>query len=204
MSVVINLLDEHCNNNNTCRKFAALLLRLLTMVFWHADRAVTHGFLLVLLIEKPKVETRLLASFSALFRSKNLITAIAVIVTFYSGKEAKTKIETRLLYWTCLFFFPNINVWVQISKIGKCFDYVPQIFQITCEILPSPSTFPPSIRTMPGRDTGRIFHWGSQSGDSQSYGYGGGGGACPQMNAGFHGQSIMGTAGDIDEGRPCT
>jgi hypothetical protein len=88
---------------------------------------------------------------------------------------------------------------VQISKIGKCFDYVPQIFQITCEILPSPSTFPPSIRTMPGRDTGRIFHWGSQSGDSQSYGYGGGGGACPQMNAGFHGQSIMGTAGDIDE-----
>jgi hypothetical protein len=43
MSVVINLLAEHCNINKTCRKFAALLLRFLTMTFWHTDRAV-RGF----------------------------------------------------------------------------------------------------------------------------------------------------------------
>jgi hypothetical protein len=43
MSVVINLLDEHYNINKTCRKFAVLLLRYLTMTFWHTDRAV-RGF----------------------------------------------------------------------------------------------------------------------------------------------------------------
>ena len=43
MSVVINLLAEHCNINKTCRKFAALLLRFLIMTFWHTDRSV-RGF----------------------------------------------------------------------------------------------------------------------------------------------------------------
>jgi hypothetical protein len=43
MSVVINLLAEHCNINKTCRKFAALLLRFLRMTFWYTNRTV-RGF----------------------------------------------------------------------------------------------------------------------------------------------------------------
>ncbi len=43
MSVVINLLTEHCNINKTCRKFVTLLLCFLTMTFWHTDNRV--GFL---------------------------------------------------------------------------------------------------------------------------------------------------------------
>jgi hypothetical protein len=40
----------------------------------------------------------------------------------------------NLLYWNCLFQFPNLNVPKVGIKIGTCWDYVPQIFQITYEL----------------------------------------------------------------------
>ncbi len=51
--------------------------------------------------------------------------------------------------------FPNLNVWVQI---GKCFDYVPQIFQITYELHGSPFTIalPPKHRPCPRGIGGRL------------------------------------------------
>ena len=50
------------------------------------------------------------------------------------------------------------------------------------------------------RDTDRIFDWGSQTyGDSQTHGYGGGGGDSSHMNAPFHRDFRMGTTGNDDE-----
>ncbi len=69
----------------------------------------------------------------------------------------------NLLYWNSLFQFPNFNVPKVRIKIGKCLDY---------------------ICTMTTRNR-RIFDFGSQSDDSQSYGYGGGG-VCPQINTALH------------------
>ena len=50
------------------------------------------------------------------------------------------------------------------------------------------------------RDTGRIFDWGSQAYvDSQSHGYGGGGGVSSHINAPFHRDFRMGAVGNDDE-----
>jgi hypothetical protein len=48
-----------------------------------------------------------------------------IFIPTFGGPKWK---RINLLYWNCLFFFPNLNVWVQI---GKCLDYVP-IFQPNC------------------------------------------------------------------------
>ena len=90
--------------------------------------------------------------------------------------------------------FPNLNVWVQI---GKCFDYVPQFFQITCELHGSPLTI--TLQPIMTARNRRTFDFGSQSDDSQSYGYGGGGGACPQSNVALHRDRWMGAAEHEDE-----
>ena len=45
----------------------------------------------------------------------------------------------------------------------------------------------------------RIFDFGSEFDDSQSYGYGGGGGDCPQINVALHRDHRMGAAGHEDE-----
>ena len=90
--------------------------------------------------------------------------------------------------------FPNLNVWVQI---GKCFDYVPQFFQITCELHGSPLTI--TLQPIMTARNRRTLDFGSQSDDSQSYGYGGGGGACPQSNVALHRDRWMGAAEHEDE-----
>jgi hypothetical protein len=46
-----------------------------------------------------------------------------IFIPTFRGRKWK---RINLLYWTCLFFFPNLNVWVQI---GKCLDYVPVFFK---------------------------------------------------------------------------
>jgi len=57
---------------------------------------------------------------------------------------------------------------------------------------------PAQAQTMAARNR-RVFEFGSQFDDSQSYGYGGGGGSCPQMNVALHGDRRMPAADHEDE-----
>jgi hypothetical protein len=67
---------------------------------------------------------------------------IPIFIPTFGGPKS---VGINLLYWNCLFQFPNLNVPKVGIKIGKCLDYVPQIFQITFELHGSPSTMYVSI-----------------------------------------------------------
>ncbi len=84
--------------------------------------------------------------------------------------------RSKMSWNKCLFQFQKLeNVWITYRKFSKllmnCMENLRRSMHPLC--------------TMATRNR-RIFDLDSQSDDSQSYGYGGGGDVCPQINAALH------------------
>ena len=105
MSVVINLFDEDCNMNNTCRKFAVFLFRFLTMTFWHTDRAV-RGFSRVLGWSLCKDIPSLFNDTGRTIWNHNCLWSRSKIHDFhFFFFSEKAKIETLLVDMSCPVFW---------------------------------------------------------------------------------------------------